>query len=172
MMHKQVGIQRRMDGIVIGHDEPNHIQFDSQTTRGRIDNDSHPGPKSLFEHELSDDIHRLFKDRDYRYAMRIKDGGGERTPEYLREKKELLTQLGLLQEAMSVYPYIAVVPNGLIRDNQYEIAQEFLEEPEQIVINGKQYQVQRQKLAESLAKGQPAVIQDPVTNPSIRGKRL
>ena len=102
----------------------------------------------------------------------MKDGGGERTPEYWREKKELLTQLGLLQEAMSVYPYIAVVPNGLIRDNQYEIAQEFLEETEQIAINGKQYQVQRQKLAESLAKGQPTVISEEPSNQSNRSKRI
>ena len=49
---------------------------------------------------------------------------------------------------MSKHPYLAVVPNGFIRGNIFELGQQDLDKPEIIVVNGKQYQVQRQLLAQ------------------------
>ena len=63
-------------------------------------------------------------------------------PDYLRPKHDELAQLGLLQEAMSRYPYIATGPGGFIRQNLFEIAQDHLDDPEAVVVNGKPYQIQ------------------------------
>ena len=74
-------------------------------------------------------------------------------PDYLRPKHGELVQLGLLQEAMSRNPYIATGPGGFIRHNLFEIAQDHLDDPEAVVVNGKPYQIQKQKLAQGIATG-------------------
>ena len=148
----QVGIQRRIEQRILGNDDPNHFQYDTATRRTHFNNDTILGPKSLFDYELSGDTHRYFRDRDYRYAMVQRNGGAMTEPEYLREKKDELFALGLLQESMSKHPYLAVVPNGFIRENIFEYSQKELDPPETIVVNGKQYLVQRRKLAENLVQ--------------------
>jgi len=54
---------------------------------------------------------------------------------------------------MERYPYIATVPGGFIRQNLFEIAQDHLDDPEAVVVNGKPYQIQKQKLAQGIATG-------------------
>tara|TARA_B100000424_G_C22825948_1_gene441532 strand:- start:228 stop:770 length:543 start_codon:yes stop_codon:yes gene_type:complete len=158
----QVGIQRRIEQRILGNDDPNHFQYDTDTRRTHFNNDTIPGPKSLFDYELSGDTHRYFRDRDYKYAMVKKNGGAMTEPEYLRQKKDELFALGLLQESMSKHPYLAVVPNGFIRENIFELGQQDLDKPEIIVVNGKQYQVQRQLLAQNLAQTEPSPTPQPI----------
>jgi hypothetical protein len=148
----QVGIQRRIDETLpVGNDDPNHIQFDASTAKAYMETDGTIYPKSHYEMELSGDAHRLFTDRDIVFN-KPPNALGE-MPDYLRPKHDELVQLGLLQEAMSRYPYIATVPGGFIRQNLFEIAQDHLDDPEVVVVNGKPYQIQKQKLAQGIATG-------------------
>jgi hypothetical protein len=45
------------------------------------------------------------------------------------------------------------VPGVFIRQNLFEIAQGHLDDPEVMVVNGKPYQIQKQKLAQGIATG-------------------
>ena len=147
----QVGIQRRIDSsLIVGNDDPNHIQFGAATGKGIMETDGTLYPKSHYEFELSDGAHRYFSDREI--AFNKKPGALGEMPDYLKPKHDALVELGLLQEAMSRYPYIATVPGGFIRQNLFELAQENLDDPEVLVINGKQYQIQKQLTSEQIAK--------------------
>ena len=146
----QVGIQRRIDDTLpVGNDDPNHIQFGVSTARAYMETDGSIYPKSHYEMELSEDAHRFFTDREI--AFNKPPGALGEMPDYLKPKHDELVQLGLLQEAIFRYPYIATVPGGFIRQNLFEIAQEHLDDPEVVVVNGKPYQIQKQKLAQGIA---------------------
>ena len=122
----QVGIQRRIDETLpVGNDDPNHIQFDASTAKAYMETDGTIYPKSHYEMELSGDAHRLFTDRDIVFN-KPPNALGE-MPDYLRPKHDELVQLGLLQE--------------------------HLDDPEVVVVNGKPYQIQKQKLAQGIATG-------------------
>ena len=147
----QVGIQRRIDSsLIVGNDDPNHIQFGAATGKGIMETDGALYPMSHYEFELSDGAHRYFSDREI--AFNKKPGALGEMPDYLKPKHDALVELGLLQEAMSRYPYIATVPGGFIRQNLFELAQEKLDAPEILVVNGKQYQIQRQLKSQQLAQ--------------------
>ena len=156
----QVGIQRRIDdSFIVGNDDPNHIQFGAATQKMVMETDGSIFPKSHYEMELSEDTHRYFSDRDITFNK--KPGALGEMPDYLKPKHDALVELGLLQEAMSRYPYIATVPGGYIRQNLFELSQQDLDKPEILVVNGQQYQIQRQLKSQELAQ---QLLQSPVTN--------
>ena len=168
----QVGIQRRIDDSVrVGNDDPNHIQFGSATQKLYMETDGSLYPKSHYEFELSEDTHRYFSDRDITFNK--KKGALGEMPDYLKPKHDALVELGLLQEAMSRYPYIATVPGGFIRQNLFELAQEDLDKPEILVVNGKQYQIQRQLKSQQLAQ---ELAQTPIdsseSSQKVMGKKI
>ena len=169
----QVGIQRRIDdSIRVGNDDPNHIQFGAATQKMYMETDGSLYPKSHYEFELSEDTHRYFSDRDITFNK--KQGAVAEMPDYLKPKHDALVELGLLQEAMSRYPYIATVPGGFIRQNLFELAQEDLDKPEILVVNGKQYQIQRQLKSQQLAQelAQTPIIDSSESSQKVMGKKI
>ena len=57
-------------------------------------------PNTLFRHEISDGIHRLFHDRDKQYGF-IKPNAINETPFYLVEREKLLLKIGKLERLKS-----------------------------------------------------------------------
>jgi hypothetical protein len=57
-------------------------------------------PNSLFRHDISDGIHRLFHDRDKQYGF-IKPNARNETPFYLVERERVLLKLGQLGQLQS-----------------------------------------------------------------------
>ena len=124
-------------------------------------------PKSHYQFELSDGAHRCSSDRGIAFNKPPNSLG--EMPDYLKPKHDALVELGLLQEAMSRSPYIAAVPGGFIRQNLFELAQGNLDKPEVLVVNGKQYQVQRQLKSQQLAQ---ELAQAPIINSSESSQKV
>ena len=65
-----------------------------------FDTDGYVTPNTLFRHEISDGIHRLFHDRDKQYGF-IKPNAINETPFYLVEREKVLLKLGKLGQLQS-----------------------------------------------------------------------
>jgi len=144
------GIQRRglfndYQQSIVGGDDIYHTDYKVRTKRGKLFPEGNLYPRSNFDRELGNDSHRFINSR-------IKAFVNQENPDILARKEKLLP-LGLLQESLSRYPNIAVVPNNFVRQVQYEeqLAKEEMDNPELIVIGGKQFLVQKRKLAEDIA---------------------
>jgi len=139
------GLFNHFQQTVVGGDDIYHTDHVVRTRRGKLFPDSNLNPRSNFDRELSNDSHRFFNSR-------VKAFVNEENPDILARKQKLIP-LGLLQESLSIYPNIAVVPNNFVRQVQYEqqIAKEELDNPELIVVGGKQYLVQKRKVASEIA---------------------
>ena len=147
----QVGIQRRgvfnnFQQSVIGGDDIHHNTNVVRTKKIHMFPEDDLNPRDNFERDyLAEDNHRYINPR-------VKAFIKEENP-VVKAKKEKLMPIGLLQESLSKYPNIAIVPNNFVRQIQYEqqIAREEMDNPEIVVIGGKQFMVQKRKMAEQIA---------------------
>lgn len=144
------GIQRRglfnnYQQTVVGGDDIYHTDHRVRTKRNKLFPEENLNPRSNFDRELSNDSHRFINSR-------IKAFVNQENPDILARKEKLIP-LGLLQESLSRYPNITVVPNNFVRQVQYEqqIAKEDMDNPELVVIGGKQFLVQKRKIATEIA---------------------
>lgn len=146
----KTGIQKRgvfnhYQQSIVGGDDIHHTNSVVRTRRQKLFPEPDLNPRSNFDRELSDDSHRFLNSR-------VKAFVKQDNPVILG-KRDKLMPLGLLQETLSRYPNIAVVPNNFVRQVQYEnqVAKDELDNPEIIVIGGKQFLVQKRKMAEQIA---------------------
>ena len=148
----QVGIQKR--GIfnnfhqsIVGGDDIHHSDDIVRTTKRHMFPEADLNPRDNFERDyLAEDNHRYINSR-------VKAFVKQENPVVLA-KKETLIPIGLLQESLSKWPNIAIVPNSFVRQIQYQeqIAREELDNPEIVIVGGRQYMVQKRKTAEQIAK--------------------
>lgn len=148
-MGKRTGVQKRgvfnsFQQTVVGGDDIYHQDTIIRTKKNKLFPEPNLNPLSNFDRELSNDSHRFLNSR-------VKHFVKQENPIVLAKKQKLIP-LGLLQESLSRYPNIAVVPNNFVRQVQYEnsLAQEEMDNPEVIIVGGKQFLVQKRKIAEEI----------------------
>lgn len=145
------GIQRRgifnhFQQTTVGGDDIYHTDKVVRTKRNRLFFEENLNPRSNFDRELSNDSARFMNSR-------VKHFVREENPYVLAKQKELMP-IGLLQESLSKYPNIAVVPNNFVREVQYEqqLARDELDVAETIKVGGKLYDVRKRKTAQEIAQ--------------------
>tara|TARA_B100001094_G_C17737227_1_gene579406 strand:+ start:134 stop:619 length:486 start_codon:yes stop_codon:yes gene_type:complete len=147
----QVGVQKRgvfnnFHQTVVGGDDVHHNTNVVRTSKRHMFPEADLNPRDNFERDyLAEDNHRYINSR-------VKAFVRQENPVVLA-KKEKLIPIGLLQESLSKWPNIAVVPNNFVRQIQYEqqIAREELDNPEIVIVGGKRFLVQKRKTAEQIA---------------------
>lgn len=147
----QIGVQNRgvfnnFHQTVVGGDDIHHNTNVVRTSKRHMFPEADLNPRDNFERDyLAEDNHRYINSR-------VKAFVRQENPVVLA-KRETLIPIGLLQESLSKYPNIAVVPNSFVRQIQYEeqIAREELDNPEIVIVGGKQFMVQKRKTAEQIA---------------------
>ena len=122
IMAYHYGGQRQLSAQKVAYPEnPNVVpNIIPRYSRGRLDNDSRVTLTSAFEHELGGDRQMLLLPREKIFELREANGGARKVPFYLESRLADLRLMDQLQNTQDTYPYIANVPNGLLRETLYQ----------------------------------------------------
>ncbi len=138
-MNSQVGVNRRIFDMGYAQDDINHTQYEQVTRKDYLVKDSTPLPTSLFEYEISDGRENLFTHRDVAYDL-IQPNSLGKKPDYIKEKRNQLLEVGLYETAISEFPHNL----KYFQQKQFELNEQ--QEPNPIsnfVLNGQDYSVNK-----------------------------